>query len=302
MLLASKNNPIRHIRNCIRFGTKFTLNHPDRSGLQHWQTGSGYETQQHFTRNHSSMLKVPFTGRALLDSPNYNKGTAFTDSERRTFELEGLLPRSVQTLQDQHDRAYEQYRKCPDNLSKNVFMYSMIEQNVVLFYRLLLSHLEEMLPVVYTPTEGDAIVNYSHIFRSPSGCFLDIDQQDDMEGRMRRAAEGKHVRYIVVSDGEAILGLGDQGVGGILISVAKLMLATACGGVSPFETLPVVLDVGTDKKGSEQGSFYLGTKQSRTRGEEYDDFVNKFVGTARKVFPDAYIHFEVRQLHRRKPS
>ena len=232
-------------------------------------------------------------GRALLDSPYYNKGTAFTDAERDTFKLEGLLPRNVQTLQEQHNRAYEQYQRCTDNLSKNTFMTSMAEQNVVLYYKLLLTHLKEMFPVVYTPTEGEAIENYSHLFRRPTGCFLDIDEQDSMEQRLKAASEGKDVRYIVVSDGEAILGLGDQGVGGILISVAKLILATACGGVSPFRTLPVVLDVGTDNQDIEQSSLYLGMKKPRTRGKEYDNHVDKFVTTAKELFPDAYIHFEV---------
>lgn len=239
-------------------------------------------------------------GRALLDSPYYNKGTAFTDAERATFKLEGLLPRNVQTLQEQHDRAYEQYQKCSDSLSKNTFMTSMSEQNVVLFYKLLLSHLQEIFPVVYTPTEGEAIENYSHLFRRPNGCFLDIDEQDSMEQRLQAAAEGKKVRYIVVSDGEQILGLGDQGVGGILISVAKLILATACAGVSPFRTLPVVLDVGTDNKEIEQSELYLGMKKPRTRGKEYDDHVDKFVQTARRLFPDVYIHFEVHVRRSRK--
>lgn len=172
-------------------------------------------------------------------------------------------------------------------------MTSMAEQNVVLFYKLLLSHIKEMFPIVYTPTEGEAIENYSRIFRRPDGCFLDIDEQDSMEQRLQAAAEGKEVRYIVVSDGEQILGLGDQGVGGILISVAKLVLATACGGVSPFRTLPVILDVGTDNKDIEKDELYLGMKKPRTRGKQYDDHVDKFVQTAKKLFPDAYIHFEV---------
>jgi malate dehydrogenase (oxaloacetate-decarboxylating) len=170
----------------------------------------------------------------------------------------------------------------------------MAEQNIVLFYKILLSHLKEMFPVVYTPTEGEAIEKYSEVFRRPYGCFLDIDEQDEMADRLKAAGEGKHVHYLVVSDGEAILGLGDQGVGGILISVAKLVLATACGGVSPYNTLPVVLDVGTNNETLQKSSLYLGINQSRTRGQEYDDFVDNFVTKAKKVFPDAYIHFEVR--------
>jgi malate dehydrogenase (oxaloacetate-decarboxylating) len=177
-------------------------------------------------------------------------------------------------------------------------MTSMAEQNIVLFYKLLLSHLKEMFPVVYTPTEGEAIEKYSEVFRRPYGCFLDIDEQDETTNRLKAAAEGKHVQYLVVSDGEAILGLGDQGVGGILISVAKLVLATACGGVSPYNTLPVVLDVGTNNETLQKSGLYLGIKESRARGQKYDEFVDNFVTKARKAFPDAYIHFEVSCIQR----
>lgn len=175
-------------------------------------------------------------------------------------------------------------------------MTSMADQNIVLFYKLVLSHLKSILPVIYTPTEGRAIEEYSHLFRRSSGCFLDIDGPGDMEARIKAAAEGNEVRYIVVSDGEAILGLGDEGVGGILISVAKLILATACGGISPFHTLPICLDVGTDNEKALKDPLYLGIKKKRIRGQEYDDFVDKFVQTTRNIMPDAYIHFEVSYL------
>ena len=218
----------------------------------------------------------------MLDSPYYNKGTAFTESERATFGLEGLLPANVQTLDQQHKRAYEQYQKRGDMLSKNVFMTSMAEQNTVLFFKLLLSHIKEMFPVVYTPTEGTAIENYSHLFRRPNGCFLDITQQHQVEERLRTAAGGRDIQYIVVSDGEAILGLGDQGVGGILISAAKLIIATACGGVNPHRTLPVVLDVGTDNDKLEQYELYLGTKKRRARGKEYDQLCGQICSKCKK--------------------
>lgn len=152
-----------------------------------------------------------------------------------------------------------------------------------------------MFPVVYTPTEGDAIVKYSHLFRRPGGCFLDIDYPEDIEGKLKRAANGRKIRYIVVSDGEAILGLGDQGVGAILISSAKLVIATACGGVDPLECLPVVLDVGTDNEDDLKDPLYLGAPHRRIRGQQYHDFVDKFVEVARSIFSEAYIHFEVRK-------
>ena len=229
-----------------------------------------------------------------LESAYYNKGTAFTNDERHAFFLHGLLPKTVQRLDDQVARAYEQYCSCPNELSKNVFMTSMADQNTVLFYALLMSHLKEMFPVVYTPTEGDAIMQYSHLFRRPHGCFLDIDDLDDVEVKLRNASRGKDVRYIVVSDGEAILGLGDQGVGVIMISAAKLVIATACGGLDPRFALPVVLDTGTNNQDILNDPLYLGSKHERRRGSSYDALVDKFVMTARKLFPDVYIHFEVR--------
>ena len=174
-------------------------------------------------------------------------------------------------------------------------MTSMADQNTVLFYALLMSHLKEMFPVVYTPTEGEAIMQYSHLFRRPHGCFLDIDDIDNIESKLVNASRGKNVKYVVVSDGEAILGLGDQGVGGIMISAAKLVIATACGGIDPQFGLPVVLDVGTNNQDILNDPLYLGSKHERQRGRRYDELVDKFVKTARKLFPDVYIHFEVRE-------
>ena len=201
----------------------------------------------------------------------------------------------MQTLDDQVKRAYEQYCSCPNDLSKNVFMTSMADQNTVLFYSLLMSHLKEMFPVVYTPTEGEAIMQYSHLFRRPHGCFLDVDDVDNIESKLLNASRGKNVKYVVVSDGEAILGLGDQGVGGIMISAAKLVIATACGGIDPQFGLPVVLDVGTNNQDILNDPLYLGLKHERQRGRRYDELVDRFVKTARKLFPDVYIHFEVRE-------
>lgn len=194
------------------------------------------------------------------------------------------------------DRAYEQYSSRPDDLAKNVFMNSMADQNSVLYYALLLNHLKEMFSVIYTPTEGDAIENFSRLFRRPAGCFLNVDDVDQVEERMARFVKpdqpGNGVDYIVVSDGEEILGIGDQGVGAILISVAKLVLMTACSGVNPGRVLPVVLDVGTDSDKLLDDELYLGLKKRRVRGDKYDEIVDKFVKSARKLFPEAMIHFE----------
>lgn len=241
-------------------------------------------------------LKVPFWGRLLLDNPFYNKGTAFTSQERVDLHLKGLLPTNIQTLDEQVTRAYQQYCNQPDELSKNTFMTSMASQNSVLFYRLIQDHLREMFSIIYTPTEGDAIENYSRIFRRPDGCFLSIKHPDEVEERLskfiREGDPDGGVDYIVVSDGEEILGIGDQGVGGILISVAKLALTTICAGVHPDRTLPVVLDTGTDNEKLLNDPLYLGHHFGRVRGQVYDDFVDKFVKAAKKFFPKAYIHFE----------
>ncbi len=239
-------------------------------------------------------LHVPFSGRLLLDSSFYNKGTCFTSQERADLHLKGLLPTNIQTLDEQVTRAYQQYSAQPDDLSKNTFMTSMAEQNSVLYYRLIQDHLREMFSIIYTPTEGDAIQNYSRVFRRPDGCFLSIKHLEEVEERLSKFVRGEDggVDYIVVSDGEQILGIGDQGVGGILISVAKLALTTICAGIHPDRTLPIVLDTGTDNEELLNDDLYLGHRFKRVRGQAYDDFVDKFIRAAKKLFPQAYIHFE----------
>jgi malate dehydrogenase (oxaloacetate-decarboxylating) len=246
----------------------------------------------HLPLSNEGPVPVFLTGHALLTHPAYNKGTAFTQAERKEFNLHGFLPTNVQTLDEQVKRAYEQYSSRDSDMAKNTFMTSMSEQNTVLFYRLIHDHLKEMFSIIYTPTEGDAIENYSRIFRRPDGCFLNIKDTDQVEGRMRKFGTAEEIDYIVVSDGEEILGIGDQGVGGVLISIAKLVLTTACAGVHPGRTLPVILDTGTDNEKLLDDPLYLGLKHKRVRGKEYDDFVDTFVKSARKLFPNAYIHFE----------
>ena len=171
-------------------------------------------------------------------------------------------------------------------------MTSMKEQNEVLYYRLVQDHLKEMFSIIYTPTEGDAIQNFSRLFRKPEGCFLNIHDKDGVENNLAQWGSADDVDYIVVTDGEEILGIGDQGVGGILISVAKLVLTTLCAGIHPSRTLPVVLDCGTDNEDLLKDDLYLGIPERRTRGKEYDDFVDTFVQSAHKLYPRAYIHFE----------
>ncbi|KGO76343.1 Malic enzyme, N-terminal [Penicillium italicum] len=236
--------------------------------------------------------KVMTSGTAILKSSQLNKGSAFPENERSTFKLHSLLPPNIQTLDEQVQRAYQQYKTRPDDLAKNTFLASMKAQNEVLYFKLVQTHLKEMFSVIYTPTEGDAIQNYSRLFRKPEGCFLNINDQDHFDEYLAGFGTEEDVDYIVVSDGEEILGIGDQGVGAILISVAKLVITTLCAGIHPSRQLPVVLDCGTDNEELLNDALYLGLRQHRVRGEKYDEFVDNFVKAARKRFPKAYIHFE----------
>ncbi|KAF9882840.1 NAD-dependent malic enzyme, mitochondrial [Aspergillus nanangensis] len=256
-------------------------------------------------------LLIKAQGKEVITSTRFNKGSAFTEEERRLFKLHGLVPPNIHTLDEQVYRTYQQYKGYEDDLGKNTFLASMKAQSEVLYYKVILhlrtviavwpqcslgqlvqTHLKEIFSIIYTPTEGDAILNYSRLFRKAEGCFLNINDQDGIEESLFNFASGQDIDYIVVSDGEQILGLGDQGVGAILISIAKLVLSTLCGGIHPSRQLPVVLDCGTDNETLLKDDLYLGLHQSRARGENYDQFVDKFVKTARKVFPRAYIHFE----------
>ncbi|KAI1827821.1 malic enzyme [Xylaria intraflava] len=237
-------------------------------------------------------LECAVNGTVLLNTPYFNRGSGHTAEERVEFHLSGLLPEGIQTLEQQVKRAYQQYSTRPDDLAKNTFLTSLKEQNAVLYYKLLQDHLKEMFSVVYTPTEGDAIQNFSRLFRRPDGCFLNINNIDRVSHDLAAWGRPEDIDYIVVTDGEEILGIGDQGVGGILISVAKLVLTTLCSGIHPNRTLPVVLDCGTDNKKLLDDELYLGLRQKRVRGEKYDRFIDEFVRSARKLFPKAYIHFE----------
>jgi malate dehydrogenase (oxaloacetate-decarboxylating) len=246
----------------------------------------------HLPLSTSGYQECSLTDQALLNSPWFNKGSAFPQDEREEFGLVGLLPTKINTLDRQAERAYDQYRERSTPLDKNTFMTSLKDQNEVLFYRLIQDHLKEMFSVIYTPTEGDAIANYSGLFRRPAGCFLNIDNPDGIEAALDKWGPAEDVDVIVCSDGEQILGIGDQGVGAVLISIAKLVIYTLCAGIHPNRTLPVVLDVGTDSTELLNDPLYLGRQQPRIRGEKYYAFVDRFITTARKRYPKAYIHFE----------
>lgn len=237
-------------------------------------------------------IECDLEGFQLLNSPIFNKGSAFTVEEREAFNMTALLPSKVNTLDEQVDRAYAQFQYLKTPLAKNDFCTSMRMQNKVLYYELVRRHIREMLPIIYTPTEGDAIANYSHRFRKPEGCFLDITSPDSIDQRLAAYGEDKDIDYIVVSDGEGILGIGDQGVGGIRISIAKLGLMTLCAGIHPGRVLPVVLDTGTNNKELQEDELYMGNRFPRVRGEQYWEFIDKFITAVKKRFPSAVLHYE----------
>lgn len=237
--------------------------------------------------------RTALRGYDVLHTPLLNKGTAFTVDERSALGLTGLLPPGVKTMELQAARAYEQYRRQPDDLARNVYLTSVHDRNEVLFYRLLTDHLREMLPVVYTPTVALAIQRYSHEFRRPRGIFLSIDHPELAERSFRNLGAGPDdVDLIVATDGERILGIGDWGVGGIDISIGKLAVYTAAAGIDPTRVIPVMLDVGTDRESLLTDPQYLGNRHPRVRGERYDAFIDLYVRTASVLYPNALLHWE----------
>ena len=229
----------------------------------------------------------------VLENPILDKGTAFTESERDALGLTGRLPSAVQTLDQQAQRAYQQLLRQGDDLAKNVYMEQLHDRNEVLYYRVLADHLAELLPVVYDPVIGDAIERYSHEFRRPRGLYLSIDRPDDMDRAFDSLGLGPDdVDLIVCSDAEEILGIGDWGVAGSMISVGKLAVYTAAAGIDPRRVIPVSLDVGTNNEGLLNDPLYLGNRHARVRGADYDAFIKKYLQTASKRFPNALLHFE----------
>ncbi|WWC94900.1 hypothetical protein V866_001751 [Kwoniella sp. B9012] len=237
-------------------------------------------------------LKVSLRGPAILNNPRFNKGSAFTREERDRLGLRGRLPFAVDTLDEQVERAYMQYKSRETNILKNSFLASMKSQNWTLYYALLSKYLIEMFPIVYTPTEADAISDYSHLFRRSEGLYLSPPEFEKMEDDFLDACEGRDLDLIVVSDGEAILGIGDQGSGGIGISSAKAVIYTLAAGVDPAKALAVTLDVGTNNEDLLKDDLYIGYREKRLRGEKYDEFVDKFVGLVKKHQPRCLLHFE----------
>ena len=232
-------------------------------------------------------------GYSVLTDPWLNKGTAFTEAERAALGLTGLLPSRVLTIDQQAQRAYRQCSQQASDLDKNVYLTALHDRNEVLFYRVLTDHLSELLPIVYTPTIGEAIQSYSHQYRRPRGVYLSIDAPDQIETALSATGlSADDIDLIVATDAQAILGIGDWGVGGIDIAAGKLAVYTAAGGVNPARTLPVMLDVGTDRPELLEDPLYLGVRHKRPQQEPYDAFIDAYVSTALKIFPHALLHWE----------
>jgi len=246
-----------------------------------------------FSSGEGVVARIHVRGSAVLASPTVNRGTAFTYEERRALRLTGLLPSAVTSLEGQLRRVYAQYRAQPTDLHRWVYLATLRDRNEVLFYRLLSDHLAEMLPVVYTPTVGLAIERFSHEFRRSHGVFLSIDGPEDVEASLRNTGLGPDdVDLIVATDSEGILGIGDQGVGGIEIAIGKLAVYTAAAGIHPHRVIPVVLDTGTDNLALLNDAMYLGARHPRIRGQRYDEFIQAYVTAATRLYPHAMLHWE----------
>jgi malate dehydrogenase (oxaloacetate-decarboxylating) len=238
-------------------------------------------------------VRIRARGRSVLSNPMLNRGTAFTGEERRALGIQGLLPSGVSTLEGQLRRVYAQYLRQPDDLAKNVFLANLRDRNEVLFYRLLTDHLEEMLPIVYTPTVGHAIERYSHEYRRPRGVFLSVDRPEEVEESLANyGLAGDDVDLLVATDSEGILGIGDQGVGGVDIAIGKLAVYIAAAGLHPRRVIPVVLDMGTDNLSLLNDEMYIGNRHARVRDQRYDDLIDAYVTAATKLFPHAMLHWE----------
>ncbi|AEB11998.1 NAD-dependent malic enzyme [Marinithermus hydrothermalis] len=236
-------------------------------------------------------LEVYISGVLLQRLPLLNKGTAFTKEERELLDLEGLLPPHIATLEEQKERVYRRYRMQVSNLEKHIYLRSLQDRNEVLFYALLEEHLEEMLPIIYTPTVGEAVRAFSHIYRLPRGLAVSTENIDSVEAVLANVPFDD-VRLVVATDSSAILGIGDQGFGGMAIAIGKLSIYTVAGGVAPDKTLPVELDVGTDREDHLNDPLYLGVRHKRLRGEAYYRFMDRFVAALRERYPRVIVQWE----------
>ena len=230
---------------------------------------------------------------SILNDPFLNKGTAFTQEERKELDLIGLLPPYIQTIEEQAAQTYAQMQTKVNNLEKRLFLMEIFNTNRTLFYYLFSQHLEEFNPIVYDPTIADTIEGYSDLFVEPQYAgYLDINHPENIEETLKNAADNRDIRLIVVTDAEGILGIGDWGVNGVDISVGKLMVYTGAAGIDPSMVLPLVIDAGTNREELRNNPNYLGNRHERVRGERYYEFIDQFVQTAEHLFPKLYLHWE----------
>ena len=244
-------------------------------------------------RNGNGHYETSARGLAVLNSPLLNKGTAFTAEERRSLGLTGLLPPEISTLETQVMRAYLQYERLPDALSKNIYLTALHDRNEVLFYRLFSENLREMIPIVNDLTVGMAMAQYHHECRPPRGVYLSIDHAGEIKEAFSNLGVGPHdVDLILATAAEQILGIGDWGVGGIEVAIGKLAIYTAAGGIDPTRVIPVMLDVGTNRESLLKDPMYIGNRHARICGQEYDDFVDQYVNVVTQLFPNALLQWE----------
>ncbi|WP_444917552.1 NAD-dependent malic enzyme [Microbulbifer sp. JMSA003] len=243
------------------------------------------------SNNEKRPLYIPHAGPSLLEIPLLNKGSAFSLEERLEFNLVGLLPNTVETIEEQAKRAYLQFQQCKTGLEKHIYLRGIQDDNETLFFYLIEHHTEEMLPIIYTPTVGAACEEFSSIYRNHRGLFVSYPDREYIDDILRSATK-ENVKVIVVTDGERILGLGDQGIGGMGIPIGKLSLYTACGGISPAYTLPVTLDVGTNNRTLLNDPMYMGWRHERISQEEYDEFLEQFIEAVKRRWPKVLVQFE----------
>lgn len=236
-------------------------------------------------------IYIPFAGPALLEAPLLNKGSAFTQRERQQFNLEGLLPYKIETIEEQEARVYHQLCSFQTPIDKHIYLRNIQDTNETAYFRLVTDHLTEIMPLIYTPTVGLACQQFSKIYRRKRGLFISYPDRDRIDDMLQNATK-QNVKVIVVTDGERILGLGDQGIGGMGIPIGKLALYTACGGISPAYTLPVTLDVGTNNAALLDDPMYMGWRHPRISGDDYYNFVDEFIQAVKLRWPNVLLQFE----------
>lgn len=236
-------------------------------------------------------MKISVRGRELMHYSLLNKGTAFTHEDRENFDLDGILPPHISTLEEQLERTWESLQAKPDAIEKYIYLRSLQDRNETLYYALLLRHVRELMPIIYTPTVGDAVKKYGHIYRIGRGLFITPENVHHMDSLVR-ALPSKDIDIMVVTDNEGILGIGDQGVGGMGIPIGKLAIYTLAAGIHPGATLPISLDVGTNNEELLNDPLYLGKREKRLRGEEYEKFIDAFVEGIKRNFPHAILQWE----------